>query len=121
MAHRFVFLFVLISLVSCATSTIITGQDFNTTNIDKIQKGKTTKQEILGMFGQPYIKTVNSFGETWTYQYLKAVGKATSFLITTNSSGQSYQKNLAVTFDSVGVTQTYNYTVSGEPALYQQK
>jgi outer membrane protein assembly factor BamE (lipoprotein component of BamABCDE complex) len=107
--------------IGCATSTIITGKNFDMNKADKIQKGLTTKQEVLSLLGQPFQRTLSNSVEVWTYQYTKAVGKATSLLVTTNATGQAYYKNLTVMFDSTNVAQSVSSTVSGDPALELEK
>lgn len=107
--------------IGCATSTIITGKNFDMTKSEKIQKGVTTKLEVMSLLGQPFQKTVSNSIEVWTYQYTKAVGKATSLVFTTNATGQAYYKSLIVTFDSTNVAQSVSSTVSGDPALEFEK
>lgn len=115
--------FILVLLMSCATgsSSIITGKDFDATYVDKVQKGKTTKNELLSLYGQPYGKSVQGSTEVWTYMYLRSEGHASVGCGSGNVTGQSFQKNLSVEFDSSGIAQSVNYSVSGDPSLYNKK
>ena len=55
-------------IVSCAT----VGNDFpGRDRVKNIQQGKTTKLEILDMFGAPYRRGMENGDETWTYVYWK--------------------------------------------------
>src|SRR3990170_112203 len=66
--------------VSCAT----VGKDFPGRDMVKnIQTGKTTKLEILDMFGAPYRRGIEDGDETWTYVYWKV-----------NLIGSKYSKDL---------------------------
>lgn len=115
--------FLLVLLMSCATgsSSIITGKDFDATYVDKVQQGKTKKDELVSMYGQPFSRSVQGSTEVWTYMYMRSEGYASVGCGSGNVTGQSYQKNLTVQFDSSGVAQSVSYTVSGDPALYQKK
>jgi len=115
--------FILVLLMSCATgsSSIITGKDFDATHVDKVQKGKTTKNELLTLYGQPYGKSVQGSTEVWTYMYMRSEGYASVGCGSGNVTGQSFQKNLSVEFDSTGVAQSVNYSVSGDPNIYKKK
>lgn len=46
---------------------ITEGREFDVSNIDKIVKGETTKNETQKLFGTPYIKT----DKEWTYYFSK--------------------------------------------------
>jgi Periplasmic protease len=104
---------VLVSFIGCAVSTFVTGNDFDMSKISRINKGETTKQDVLELFGQPYIKSSNNSFEIWTYQYIRSTGKATSFLVVTSASGQAYYKSLSITFDLNGKVQSFTQSVSG--------
>jgi outer membrane protein assembly factor BamE (lipoprotein component of BamABCDE complex) len=108
--------------MSCATgsSSIITGKDFDATYVDKVQKGKTARDELLTLYGQPYGKSFQGSTETWTYMYLRSEGYASVACGSGNVTGQSYQKNLTVQFDSSGIAQSVNYSVSGDPNIYKK-
>jgi len=110
------FAFALVS-IACATSVMTVGRDFDITKVDQIQKGKTTQQEILNMFGVPWSKTTQEDSEIWSYGYTKSVGRATSFIVTTSATAQAYSKNLIVTFDSLGITKSFSHTVSGDTTM----
>jgi hypothetical protein len=46
------------------------GRDFETSEVRGIVKGKTTANEIIAKFGEPYAKRPSAGGgEVWTYYY----------------------------------------------------
>lgn len=69
--HPVTVFFLLILLHGCGIHNgpflIIEGRDYPTQNVDKIVKGKTSQEEIIEIFGEPYIQTNNK----WTYYLLK--------------------------------------------------
>ncbi|OGW13715.1 MAG: hypothetical protein A3G93_10240 [Nitrospinae bacterium RIFCSPLOWO2_12_FULL_45_22] len=81
--------------VSCAT----VGKDFPGRDMVKnIQTGKTTKLEILDMFGAPYRRGIEDGDETWTYVYWKV-----------NLIGSKYSKDLYIHFDKNSIVRSYSY------------
>ena len=54
-------LFALFAFLGCATTGAITN----------LEKKKTTKNEILSMFGEPLSKSKGSEGEVWEYFFIK--------------------------------------------------
>lgn len=46
---------------------VIDGTEYSTQHVNKIQKNKTTKKEILVLFGDPYLKK----NDNWIYYFLK--------------------------------------------------
>lgn len=64
-------------VTGCASSSYNYGRDFETHNIYRIEKGKTTSGELISMFGEPFLKTVVSANEEkWTYTYTSGTAKA---------------------------------------------
>jgi len=110
-----------IFLLGCASSTMVIGTDFDATKIDSIQKGKTTRDEVLTTFGTPYQKSVTELSETWTYTYIRSEGQAYSILMTTNVTARAYTKSLTVLFDTTGIVTSSSYTVSGDPSIFKPK
>jgi hypothetical protein len=46
------------------------GTRFETGNISRIEKGKTSKKDILQYFGEPPTMESAPLGEVWTYTYV---------------------------------------------------
>jgi hypothetical protein len=61
---KFTFMpFAFVTLVGCATrtaSTTIIGRDFDSSKISNITKGDTTSDQLVGLFGQPFSKSLKS-------------------------------------------------------------
>jgi outer membrane protein assembly factor BamE (lipoprotein component of BamABCDE complex) len=82
-------------LSSCAT----VGKDFaGRDTVKKIHTGKTTKLEILDMFGAPYRRGMEDSDETWTYVYWKF-----------SLFGSKHAKDLYIRFDKNGSVLSYSY------------
>ena len=66
-----VILFLIAGVTGCSMTVFNTGRDFDTSQIAKIEKGKTTSEELVEMFGEPIMKTVISENKTkWVYNYI---------------------------------------------------
>lgn len=87
----------ILSLTGCATSTYSIGKNFASENVSQIVKGKTTKEEITSMFGEPFSKAVISASEEkWTYMHSEGTSKAQSYLISMEVKTTGTQKTLDV-------------------------
>ncbi|NIP99058.1 MAG: outer membrane protein assembly factor BamE [Nitrospinaceae bacterium] len=95
-----VMFFCLSWMVGCGTH----GQDFDIDQAQSIEKGKTTKDDIVTMFGEPFKTGVQNGHPIWVYETnkWKAVGKDTD-------------KSLIVEFDDQGVVRSHQI-MSNEPA-----
>ena len=94
-------LFLLAGTVGCGT----VGTDFDIGRAHDIKNGKTTKDEIAQMFGEPFKTGIQNGHPVWIYEQnqYKAIGDDTS-------------KSLIVEFDEKGVVRHHTIT-SNEPAL----
>lgn len=98
-------------LVGCATSEI--GRPINDVAVSEIEKGATTKDSILIMFGQPYMNMTDSEGkETWSYMH--GTGNYSVFS-PASASGQS--STLTVIFDENGIVESYIVVGSRTPKV----
>jgi len=57
--------FLIIGVIGCAH--IIVGTDFDKTKINQIAKGKTSKEEVAKIFGEPVEKGTEAGLERWVY------------------------------------------------------
>jgi outer membrane protein assembly factor BamE (lipoprotein component of BamABCDE complex) len=82
----------------------------------KIVDGKTTKDEIRGMFGSPQKTEFTDSGlEVWRYEFSKMHADAVDFVPVINLLGSSHsgtKKELVVLFDSSNVVKRYAMSVS---------
>ncbi|MBN1622515.1 MAG: outer membrane protein assembly factor BamE [Endomicrobiales bacterium] len=81
----------------CAT----VGHDFDTSQVPKIQIGKTTQEDLRSMFGSPWRVGVEDGNQTWTY------GKYKYRLF-----GESSTQDLVVRFDDNGVVTSFTYNTT---------
>jgi hypothetical protein len=107
----------------CATTTRATaGRMFDDARISEIKKGRTTKQEVLAMFGEPHSKKLDTEG-TEQITYFHSESKDTydprmfipfiGFFFL-NSKTDSRSKTLDVVLKS-GVVSDFSYDESGAP------
>jgi outer membrane protein assembly factor BamE (lipoprotein component of BamABCDE complex) len=98
---RIIILLCLLIFSGCAT----VGRDFDIAFVKKIEKGKTTKQEIINSLGLPFRKGIDNGDLTWTYVYNKW-----------SAGGTTYSKDLYIIFDKYGIVRSYvfNSNIPGE-------
>lgn len=107
----------IIALVGCATSSYSTGKNFDSSLVNKIVKGETTKDDLVRMFGQPFSKTVISENdEKWIYMYSSGTAKAQSYVITMKVESRGIRKILDILLKD-GVVINYAYTEGADPAV----
>ncbi|TCN87880.1 hypothetical protein [Shewanella fodinae] len=77
----------LLTLSACTyTSNMNVGTNFSSEQAAKIIKGKTTEAELVGLLGQPQIKTViNETDVKWVYSYTEGSASAQAFTMKTTS------------------------------------
>jgi hypothetical protein len=96
--------------VSCAS----VGNNFDESKISEIKKGQTTETDLIGMFGPPQNRSVNSdTGLTLTWIYSEAKVKGESFIPYAGAfmgGTRSKSKTLSVMLADNKVT---SYTFSG--------
>jgi outer membrane protein assembly factor BamE (lipoprotein component of BamABCDE complex) len=57
------------------------GHEINTADVAKLQPGKSTKDDVRAMLGEPTgVSIYVPNGETWIYSYSKASPKAANFI-----------------------------------------
>jgi hypothetical protein len=102
-------------LVGCATSSFTVGNDFSSTNVSKIVKGKTTSDDMISLFGEPFTKSViSATDEKWIYMYSKGTAKAQSYIVTMKVETTGTQKTLDVLITD-GVVSNFAYTEKDNP------
>lgn len=84
-------------VTGCAT----VGSQFSFTGPENIAIGKTTRNEILKAYGEPFRVGYDNGNEKWTYGYYKY-----------RLFGDSDTKDLDITFDKSGLVSSYSYSSS---------
>ena len=109
-------LLVATSLSGCATGGYSIGRDFNSAAVSQIVKGKTTKDDVVRMFGEPFSKQVASENEEkWMYVYDAGVVKAQSYVFTTVAQVTGQKKTLDILLRN-GIVINYTY-LEGQPEV----
>jgi|LGVF01.1.fsa_nt_gb outer membrane protein assembly factor BamE (lipoprotein component of BamABCDE complex) len=105
-----ILLSIFVVLSGCATSSYSTGRDFDSSSVNQIIKGETTKADLLQMLGQPFSKTVISENEEkWIYMYSSGTAKAQSYFFTMKVESTGQQKMLDILLrDGIVTNYTYN-------------
>lgn len=101
-------LLILVALLLCPTwiagcGTV--GSDFSVERAQSIENGKTTKEDIAQMFGEPFKTGIQNGHPVWIYEQSKY-----------RAMGDDISKSLIVEFDDKGVVRSHQVT-SNEPAL----
>ena len=101
-------LLILGTLLLCFTLTLgcgTVGKDFDMEQAKTIENGKTTREDIALMFGEPFKVGVQNSHPIWIYEKskYKVIGDDTS-------------KSLIVEFDDNGVVRNHSI-ISNEPTL----
>lgn len=105
-----ILLSIFVVLSGCATSSYSTGRDLDSSSVNQIIKGETTKADLLQMLGQPFSKTVISENEEkWIYMYSSGTAKAQSYFFTMKVESTGQQKMLDILLrDGIVTNYTYN-------------
>jgi outer membrane protein assembly factor BamE (lipoprotein component of BamABCDE complex) len=104
-------------LPSCSTG----GAQFDTENIQRIEKGKTTKTDVVNYFGDPLRKESAPLGEVWTYTYVKSATTAAgvvTHIVGVEQSRTNVDK-LVVIFDG-DIVKDYDSSSSDHTDTYLQ-
>ena len=88
----------LLALVFLLTACGKTGKDFSAGFVKNIEKGKTTKQELVQEIGEPNRKGMTDGDEWWIYEY------------NTYKLGKTFSKDLSIRFDNRGTVKAYNFS-----------
>lgn len=104
-----------LALSGCASANFSSGIPFDTTKVSSIQKGVTTKAEVVSWFGQPFTKSVSGAdGEAWLYLYSTGTSKARSMVVTVDVETTGRMQKLDVLFAG-DVVSNFTFTDGGLP------
>ena len=103
MKHIRLIIFVGIILIYSGCGTA--GKSFNTSSIESIANGSTTRSDIKKMFGKPFKTGIQNGQPIWIYEnhHYSIIGKNAS-------------KDLIIIFGLDGIVQSHQF-MSNEPAL----
>lgn len=107
----------LLAIVALITGCASAGKNYDSRKVTDIKKGETTEAELVGMFGKPETRGINSEGSvTLTWLYSEAHVKGATFvpLVGMFAGGvNSKTKTLLVRLDSSGKVASYDYSGGG--------
>jgi len=104
------FVIIPIFLWGCATSTVITGSDFNSSKVSRIQKGVTTTAQILYWLGEPYSKKPVSAVQTiWLYAWVRPTADPNVVPFGHRTIGTSGYKKTLCLFITNDIVVDYTY------------
>lgn len=110
---------IVLTLSGCATSSYSVGKNFASENVSQIIRGKTTSEDMITLFGEPYSKTVvSATDEKWIYMHSEGTTKAQSYIVTMDVKMTGTQKMLDVLITD-GVVTNYTFTEGQNPYTMQ--
>ena len=115
-------LFCALLMTGCVTSGNVAMKEQTQQSIDSaIQKGKTTKQEVIQKFGSAdAVSFTDSGNEVWTYRHSKSKPMARNFIpYNFFSLGDNTKtKELVILFDTKGVVTNYTFRETANQSKY---
>jgi outer membrane protein assembly factor BamE (lipoprotein component of BamABCDE complex) len=104
-------------LAGCAsTGNKVLKDESASTVAAKIEKGKSTKEDVRTIYGDPMHTSFTDSGkEIWTYEFVKGHMTASSFIPIVSlfaSGSKGDKKELVVMFDDNGVVKNYSMSTS---------
>lgn len=91
-------LFLLLSVLFIHGCTL-TGNEFSSSSVGKIQPNITTKEDINKTFGEPFSKGLESGFETWRYSYRALITQKAGYV----------DEDLFLIFNKNGTVQKYSF------------
>lgn len=80
---------------------VSTGKNFSATTVADIKKNSTTRSQIHGWFGYPYMTGLDNGDNTWIFNYTKS-----------SMGGSVMVKDLYIVFDENGVVKNFTFSTS---------
>ena len=96
MAKYLGILLVAVLLVGCGGSV---GKKFDTNKVSLIQKGVTTQDQVLSLFGKPNERGIKDGKDVWGYSYMSG-----------GAFGGASTKRLDIVFDEKKIVYDYTYS-----------
>jgi outer membrane protein assembly factor BamE (lipoprotein component of BamABCDE complex) len=87
----------LVTIFGCASVT--RGKRFDHLSVPKIEKGKSTQEDIVNLFGEPLTVRKTEKAEAWNYNMYEL-----------NQISTNKDRSLDVYFDKSGIVTDYKYS-----------
>ena len=108
-------LITLLFIAGCAS----VGNEMEMADMSKIQKGQTTRSELIQLFGNPYTVGISNSGEpTATWIYSEARNKAKNFIPIVGAFNMQIDtrlQQLVVIFDENDIVKSFTFNESNSP------
>lgn len=105
-------LIITIAALLCGCASV--GNNFDSRKLSEVKKGETTESQLVGLFGQPTQRGINSDGDvTMQWIYSEATAKGATFIpiVGAFAGGTNIKtKILNVYLDQLGKVSSYNYS-----------
>ena len=96
---------VLALAVTCLAGCLTVGRDFPVDKVGEIAIGKTTRDDVHRLFGDPWRTGIEDGRRTWTYGHYRY-----------KLVGTTETRDLVVRFDPNGVVSSYTFNAAPPPA-----
>lgn len=96
-----------IFLFGCAT----VGSKIDTNNISKLEKGVTTKSQVIALFGKPITETNHATGSTFLYIFAKTTPSPSTYIPVVNlfhSEMNTSTNSLSIDFDKDNIVTNFS-------------
>lgn len=94
-----------LALAALALSACLTvGRPFDSSRVGQLQIGKTTRDEVHRMFGEPWRTGLEDGRRTWTYGHYRY-----------KLFGVTETQDLVIRFDPKGVVASYTFNAAPPP------
>lgn len=109
-------------MISGCASIAPVGKRIESSDVSRIHKDKTTKQDVVGIFGPPMSKAFSSAGETWSYGFQSGLSIAQTYKTAYGGGLPSdyTTQNLIITFDG-NTVKDFNFSSTGDVSLATNK
>ena len=116
-ASSWLTILLLIGLFMVGCGRRLVGQPINEDNIPKIAVGKTTREEILKLFGTPYQIEARGDQQVLTYLY----GTTSSWTVIVYTETQDKADILTIFIDQKGIVSNYVFSKGvSSPDIYRR-
>lgn len=90
---------VLTLVAGCASQRHTSGRPISDQKVSQIQKGKTTIDDVIGLFGAPTQQSEMAGNILYTYRYTESKGKTMFMPYVTSGDSSEESDELTITFD----------------------
>lgn len=92
---------VVAACVLATTACMTVGREFPTSEVGQLQIGKTTRDDVHRIFGEPWRTGIEDGRRTWTYGHYKY-----------KLFGEEETRDLVIRFDAKGVVVSYTFNAA---------